>query len=90
VIYLFDEEADGAASWRSASDPLRRPHQPDGDDLARASRAASAPVRPHLGDQIGGQTDAGFAIAVLRGRLPRDTLDRFLPTFIATLAVKPV
>lgn len=45
-----------------------------------------------LTDQIGGQTDAGFRIAGFaeaRAPTPRFLIDRFLPTFIATLALKP-
>jgi hypothetical protein len=42
-----------------------------------------------LDDQIGGQLDAGFVIAGLyEDRDPSHPLARFLPTFIATRAVK--
>jgi SAM-dependent methyltransferase len=44
-----------------------------------------------LEDQIGGQVDAGFLLAGLyEDRDPGHPLARFLPTFIATRAVRPV
>lgn len=43
-----------------------------------------------LEDQLGGQCDAGFVItAVFEDRWPESPLGRYLPTFMATRAVKP-
>jgi SAM-dependent methyltransferase len=45
-----------------------------------------------LADQIGGQLDAGFVIAGFQEDTqpaPRFLIDRYLPTFLATCAVKP-
>ena len=44
-----------------------------------------------LQDQIGGQLDAGFVLAGFhedRQPRPRFLIDRYLPTFLATRAVK--
>ena len=46
-----------------------------------------------LQDQIGGQLDAGFLLAgfhEVRQPRPRFVIDGYLPTFLATRAVKPV
>jgi SAM-dependent methyltransferase len=43
-----------------------------------------------LADQIGGQTDAGFLIAGFYEDIdPGDPLEKVIPTFIATRAIKP-
>ena len=43
-----------------------------------------------LEDQIGGQLDAGFVLtAMFEDRWPESALGRYLPTFMATRAVKP-
>lgn len=63
------------------------------DELAAKQSSGDALIFGHsLTDQIGGQLEAGF---VLKGFIedeqpnPRFVIDRFLPTFIATYAVKP-
>ena len=44
-----------------------------------------------LDDQIGGQIDAGFVITgFYEDRWPDFVLDRYIATFMATRAVKPV
>ncbi|VVE54971.1 methyltransferase [Pandoraea horticolens] len=62
-------------------------------ELARKQSSGEALVFGHsLGEQIGGQLEAGF---VLKGFYedeqpnPRFVIDRFLPTFLATYALKP-
>ncbi len=45
-----------------------------------------------LRDQIGGQLDAGFLLAGFhedQQPRPRFLIDRYVPTFLATRAVKP-
>lgn len=59
---------------------------------AKVGRGEALVFGHSLTDQIGGQTDAGFRIvgfAEARAPTPRFIIDRFLPTFIATLALKP-
>lgn len=69
----------------------------DLDSLDQASRQKlmdeHAPMEfgHTLDDQIGGQIDAGFVIAgFYEDRWPDHVLDRYIATFIATRAVKPV
>lgn len=63
------------------------------DELAAKQSSGDALLFGHsLSEQIGGQLDAGF---LLKGFLedeqpnPRFVIDRYLPTFVATYAVKP-
>jgi SAM-dependent methyltransferase len=62
-------------------------------ELARKREKGEALVFGHsLTDQIAGQLDAGFLLAGFyedEQPAPRFLLDRFMPTFLATLAVKP-
>ncbi|QDD88427.1 SAM-dependent methyltransferase [Pseudomonas oryzihabitans] len=64
----------------------------DADQLDAKIMRGEALVFGHgLTDQIGGQTESGFRIAGFaeaRAPVPRFVIDRFLPTFIATLALK--
>lgn len=65
----------------------------EADQLEAKVMRGEALVFGHsLTDQIGGQTEAGFRIAGFseaRAPAPRFVIDRVLPTFIATLALKP-
>ena len=43
-----------------------------------------------LGDQIGGQLDAGFVLTdMFEDRDPDSALSEYMPTYLATRAVKP-
>lgn len=61
------------------------------ESLARFIQAGGPLEWSHsLEDQIGGQIDAGFAITgFYEDRWPEHPLDRYLPTSIATRALKP-
>ena len=65
----------------------------DADALQAKRDRGEALVFGHsLQDQIGGQLDAGFLLAGFhedRQPRPRFLIDRYLPTFLATRAVKP-
>ncbi len=62
------------------------------DALAQKTARGEALVFGHsLTDQISGQVDAGFTLAGFLEHsqpVPRFVIDRFLPTFLATLALK--
>ena len=58
---------------------------------AKIARGEALVFGHSLSDQIAGQIDAGFGIAGFLEHdqpVPRFVMERFLPTFIATLAVK--
>lgn len=65
----------------------------DADALQAKRDRGEALVFGHsLQDQIGGQLDAGFLLAGFhedRQPRPRFLIDRYLPTFLATRALKP-
>ena len=59
---------------------------------AKRARGEALVFGHSLQDQIGGQLDAGFVLAGFhedRQPRPRFLIDRYLPTFLATRAVKP-
>lgn len=60
---------------------------------AKVERGEALVYGHSLTDQIGGQTEAGFRIAGFaeaRAPAPRFVIDQYLPTFLATLALKPL
>lgn len=62
-----------------------------GDLRAKIGRGEAMVFGHSLSDQIGGQTEAGFCLTGFLEHhqpVPRFLIDRFLPTFIATLAMK--
>ena len=96
VVFVGDRDPE----WQERG--LIRPIYPvpyaDTQDLepgqleAKLMRGEALVFGHSLADQIGGQTEAGFRIAGFaeaRAPVPRFVIDRFLPTFIATLAFKP-
>lgn len=59
---------------------------------AKRARGEALVFGHSLRDQIGGQLDAGFLLAGFHEDLqprPRFLIDRYVPTFLATRAVKP-
>ena len=92
VLYLFDEEADtrGELVVRHRI-PYADTASLDPDAVSKRIASGEPLQYGHtLDDQIGGQIDAGFRIeGFFEDGFPETTLDRYLPTFIATLAVKP-
>jgi SAM-dependent methyltransferase len=62
------------------------------DELTRKTSAGEALVFGHsLSEQIGGQLDAGFVVKGFyedEPPRPRFVIDRFMPTFLATLSLK--
>lgn len=92
VLYLFDEEAD------LRGELIVKHRIPYADVTALDSAAVAKRIEAGeplqyghtLDDQIGGQIEAGFRIeGFFEDGFPETTLDRYLPSFIATLAVKP-
>ncbi len=66
--------------------------EPDELD-AKVGRGEALVFGHSLTDQIGGQTEAGFRIAGFaeaRAPVARFVIEQYLPTFIATLALKPL
>jgi hypothetical protein len=60
---------------------------------AKVERGEALVYGHSLTDQIGGQTEACFRIAGFaeaRAPVPRFVIDQYLPTFLATLALKPL
>ncbi len=97
VRYLFDDERmlNGSLEVR-----YKIPYS-DLDDLTEAERRRIVldPMRPlefghTLADQIGGQLDAGFLLSGFfedrRAELDNDPISRFMDTFLATRAFKPL
>jgi SAM-dependent methyltransferase len=96
VLFVADRNPNDAA--QGVLRPRFRLPYSDLEDLTEAEIAHKrqrdeAFVFGHsLTDQIAGQTDAGFLIAGFYEDdqpVPRFLLDRYLPTFLATCAVKP-
>jgi SAM-dependent methyltransferase len=100
VEYLFDEDAAGATHPKDGAGELVVRHAIPYSDLThltadeRARRAtAGEPLSfgHTLEDQVGGQLDAGFVLtAMFEDRWPESALGRYLATFMATRAVRPV
>jgi SAM-dependent methyltransferase len=100
VEYLFDEDAAGVAHPQDGSGELVVRHTIPYSDLThltadeRARRAATGEPLSFghtLEDQVGGQLDAGFVLtAMFEDRWPESALGRYLATFMATRAVRPV
>jgi SAM-dependent methyltransferase len=96
VVFVADRDP----QWREQglirpihSVPYADTHDLAMDQLEAKMARGEALVFGHsLTDQIGGQIDAGFTIAGFaeaRSPTPRFVIDGFLPTFMATLALKP-
>jgi SAM-dependent methyltransferase len=92
LLYLFDEEADlrGELIVRHRI-PYADLTSLEGDALAKRMATGEPLQYGHtLDDQIGGQIDAGFRIeGFFEDGFPETTLNRYIASFIATLAVKP-
>ncbi|MFP2907913.1 class I SAM-dependent methyltransferase [Pyxidicoccus sp. 3LFB2] len=92
VIYLFDPELEKQGVMQLK---YKMPYS-DFTSLTDAERAryGDEPLcyAHSLEDQLGGQTDAGFAITGFfeDTHVPGDTLSEYLAGFIATRAMKPV
>lgn len=59
---------------------------------AKLARGEAVVFGHSLADQIGGQTEAGFLLAGFQEAFqphPRFLVDRYMPTFLGTLALKP-
>jgi SAM-dependent methyltransferase len=92
ALYLFDDALAGRgelvvrhavpySDLASLSDEERRRYTDEDEPLVYGHT---------LEDQVGGQLDAGFVLAgFYEDRDPAHPLARFLPTFIATRAVRP-
>lgn len=100
VEYLFDEEATDRPGAQDGPGGLVVRHtipysdltQLTADERARREAAGEPLSFGHtLEDQIGGQLDAGFVLtAMFEDRWPESALGRYLATFVATRAVRPV
>lgn len=93
VLYAFDDEAATDRGGLVVKHPIpysdlttltdaeRRRYTDKGEPLCFGHT---------LEDQIGGQLDAGFLLAgIFEDRYPEHPLAKYLPTFVATRAVKP-
>ena len=94
MIYIFDAEKEAEQGLLEVRYSL--PYA-DLESLPRETRekwmSEGAPLEySHtLEAQIGGQLEEGFLLAgFYEDRRPEDLLDQYMPTFIATRAVKPV
>jgi SAM-dependent methyltransferase len=90
LVYIFDDEAGARDKLRVRfkipyADPTSRPP----DELEKLVKAGETLQFGHtLADQIGGQLDAGFRIAGFFEDSYDSAIDAFIPTQVATLAVK--
>jgi len=95
VVFVGDRDPDLMA--KGLIRPMFQIPYADVKDLApevleaKLARGEALVSGHSLSDQIGGQIEAGFHIAGFledRQPAPRFLIDRFMPTFIATLAIK--
>ncbi len=92
ALFLFDEvEGEDAPLVARHALPWSDPAALPGEVLEKRIETGEPLEFGHtLADQIGGQCEAGFAIAGLyEDALPGAPLDRLMPPMIATLALKP-
>jgi SAM-dependent methyltransferase len=91
VLFLFDDEPDARGELVVRHGIPYADTELEGEALETRLASGEPLQYGHtLADQIGGQTDAGFAITgCYEDGFPDGPLDRFLPIFIATLAVRP-
>lgn len=92
ALYLFDgDDLDRGVFVAKHALPYSDLEARDPGRLARMEAEGDALEFGHtLGEQVGGQLDAGFRLAALfEDRWPEHPLDRFLAPLIATLALKP-
>jgi SAM-dependent methyltransferase len=91
VLYIFDPDAEKRGELHvTASVPYSDLESRSGAELQALLEQGEPLEFGHtLEDQLGGQLAAGFALVGLyEDRQPDGTLDRFIPTFIATRALK--
>jgi len=91
VLFVFDVEPD-ARGEMVARHPIPYADTALAGEALEKRLASGEPLEygHTLADQIGGQTDAGFAITgCFEDGFPEGAVDRFLPTFIATFAIRP-
>jgi len=90
LVYIFDDDEAVRSELRVRfkipyADPTSRPP----DDLIRLIEAGETLQFGHsLADQIGGQLEAGFSITAFFEDNGDSVLDAFIPTQMATLALK--
>jgi SAM-dependent methyltransferase len=91
VLFLFDNEPDARGEMVARHPIPYADTALEGEALEKRLGSGEPLEYGHtLADQIGGQTDAGFAITgCFEDGFPGTAMDRFLPTFIATLAIRP-
>jgi len=91
VRYVFDDEPDERGELVARHRIPYADTELEGEALERRLASGEPLQYGHtLADLVGGQTDAGFAITGwFEDGFPDDAVDRFLPTFIATLAIRP-
>jgi hypothetical protein len=93
VEYLFDEDAAerGELVVRHTIPYSDLTHLTADERARRAAAGEPLSFGHTLEDQVGGQLDAGFVLtALFEDRWPESALGRYLATFIATRAVRPV
>jgi len=93
VEYLFDEEAAGRGELmvRHAIPYSDLTHLTADERARRAAAGEPLSFGHTLEDQVGGQLDAGFVLtAMFEDRWPESPLGRYLATFMATRAMRPV
>jgi hypothetical protein len=96
AVYLFDydlADRQGLLQVKYAL-PYSDLTSPSAEDRQRYVESGAPIEFSHtLEDQIGGQLDAGFVLTGLYedgyGRWSEDLLNRYMPAFIATRAIKP-
>jgi SAM-dependent methyltransferase len=94
AIYLFDQELERTGILQvKYTLPYSDVENLPGGEKQRLFDAGEPLEFSHtLGEQIGGQLDAGFLIAGFyedRYEGPENMLSKYMPTFIATRAIKP-
>ena len=91
LVYLFDDDKAVRNELRVRFKiPYADPTSRSTDDLKRLIEAGETLQFGHtLADQIGGQLEAGFTIAGFFEDTNDSILSDFIPTHIATLALKP-
>jgi SAM-dependent methyltransferase len=91
ILYIFDDnETTGNELRVRFKIPYADSTSRQSDDLRRLVQAGETLQFGHtLADQIGGQLEVGFKIAGFFEDSNDNTLDTYIPTYIATLALKP-
>jgi len=91
LVYIFDDNDAVRGELRVRFKiPYADPTSRSPDDLERLIEAGETLQFGHtLADQIGGQLEAGFSITAFFEDVSDTVLDTFIPTQLATLALKP-